>query len=150
MDVGVQLEVVLLPEELLTDLAPEPAPTAVGGQVTPQVAFTREDLEEDLGRSAQGPLPQFPPPSFGTLVSSFLETLSYLSMAAGGQSVSPNPPDTHSLSTCEPSPSQSKHPPCYHPGCSSKGLFWGSINSYSSFKTQVRCQCLCEDFFTAW
>lgn len=39
-----QFEVVLPPEELLTHLALEPAPTAMGGQVTPQVAFTRKHL----------------------------------------------------------------------------------------------------------
>lgn len=39
-----QFEVVLPPEELLTHLALEPAPAAMCGQVTPQVAFTRKHL----------------------------------------------------------------------------------------------------------
>lgn len=46
MDVSVQFEVVLPPEELLAHLALEPAPAAMGGQVTPQVAFTRKHLAE--------------------------------------------------------------------------------------------------------
>lgn len=39
-----QLEVVLSPEELLAHLAFEPAPATVGGQVTPQITFTRKHL----------------------------------------------------------------------------------------------------------
>lgn len=39
-----QFEVVLPPEELLAHLALEPAATAVGGQVAPQVALTRKHL----------------------------------------------------------------------------------------------------------
>lgn len=39
-----QFEVVLPPEELLAHLALEPAPAAMGGQMTPQVPFTRKYL----------------------------------------------------------------------------------------------------------
>lgn len=39
-----QFEVVLPPEEFLAHLAPEPAPAAMCGQVTPQVTFAREHL----------------------------------------------------------------------------------------------------------
>lgn len=42
-----QFEVVLPPEEFLAHLALEPAPTAMCGQVTPQVAFTRKHLAEE-------------------------------------------------------------------------------------------------------
>lgn len=45
-----QLEVVLPPEELLTHLALEPAPTAVGGQMTPQVSLTRKYLAGQRSR----------------------------------------------------------------------------------------------------
>lgn len=47
MDVGMQFEVMFPPEELLAHLALEPPPTAMGGQVTPQVAFTRKHLVEE-------------------------------------------------------------------------------------------------------
>lgn len=42
-----QFEVVLSPEELLAHLALEPASTAVGGQMTSQVALTRKHLVEE-------------------------------------------------------------------------------------------------------
>lgn len=42
-----QFEVVLPPEELLAHLALEPAPAAMCGQVTPQVAFARKHLAEE-------------------------------------------------------------------------------------------------------
>lgn len=42
-----QFEVVLPPEELLAHLALEPATTAMGGQMTAQVALTRKHLAEE-------------------------------------------------------------------------------------------------------
>lgn len=50
MDVSVQFEVVLPPEELLAHLALEPASAAVGGQMTPQVPFTRKYLAGQRSR----------------------------------------------------------------------------------------------------
>lgn len=50
VDVSMQFEVVLPPEELLTHLALEPAPAAMCGQVTPQVAFTRKHLTEEINQ----------------------------------------------------------------------------------------------------
>jgi len=44
VDVSMQFEVVLPPEELLAHLALEPATTAVRGQMTPQVALARKHL----------------------------------------------------------------------------------------------------------
>lgn len=68
MNVRVQFEVVLPPEELLAYLTLEPATTAVGGQVTPQVPFTRKHLgdQKELvpaqthGEGTEGP--SFPAP----------------------------------------------------------------------------------------
>lgn len=54
---GVQFEVVLAPEELLAHLALEPAPAAMGRQVTPQVTFTRKHLEEKDGFRSASPDP---------------------------------------------------------------------------------------------
>jgi hypothetical protein len=112
--VCVQFEVVLPPEELLAHLALESASTAMGGQVTPQVAFTWKYLENKELPYVCLTRPPFPyhllssGPHFQPLGNIFLSVL-------GGQDrqVRSSPQNLMAfLCTCEPSQSTSTVSSC--------------------------------------
>lgn len=105
VNVSVQFEVVFPPEEFLAHLALEPAPAAVGGQVTSQVALTRKHLVREDGvkvihchpLSSQGRFQ----PSWPTMAGSVLTPPGFMSEAWTEHSCSepgPNQPWPKSLS----------------------------------------------------